>query len=156
MGELDRLTKRAADYEHDALKLYGCLYNFYQYPNLNARYEEIKGHYTRDLIYLGNGACSEVYRMNQFVLKLHTPFKRHITLRSQPARNYGGDPKYNWFLYFKFISHHGLAGVQKFVNCSADAQKMAYKFLIEEKGLSIRTKTNCGLWENVPVIVDWD
>ena len=158
MGELERLSKRAADYDKYIMREFGPLDNFYCSANYYIdEYEEIKGYYTRGLEYVGNGACSHVYRMNRYVLKLHTPYNKKINLKAAPTDSrifHARDREYH-FLFHEFTSENGLGAVQKYINCLPWAQDQAYYLLTKHYNLKINAKSNCGMDDGRALIIDW-
>jgi hypothetical protein len=157
MGELERLIKRAHNYDKSVLNEFGNFNNFYSKAKIfHTRYEEILSYYTRKLEYVGNGACSYVYRMNRYVLKLHVPYDKKINLKAAPtdSRIFHARDREFHFLFHEYTSENGLGAVQKYIDCSREAQIKAYKILTE-KGLEINTKSNCGMNEGAAWIVDW-
>jgi len=152
MNEIEYLSNTAKDYDSWVIENMPDFYNDYLNEKLD-QYELFKDNLINSLKYVNCGTCCSVYRFENYVLKIHTPYDNKINLLCNPTKNNdlgAEESSRNNFLFYDFISENGYAAVQKFVDCSFNAQN---------KARSILGKVNClanfGMNGDVPLIIDW-
>lgn len=152
MNEIEHLTDIAIQYDSWIIKNMPNFYDDYWNENLD-QYELFKNNLINSVKYVSNGTCCSVYRLENYVLKLHTPYCNKINLLCNPTKDNDlgiDESARESFLFYDFISESGYAAVQKFVDCSIEAQN---------KACSILGKVNCirnfGMNGDTPVIIDW-
>lgn len=152
MNEIEYLSDMAIHYDSWIIKNMPNFYDDYWNENLD-QYELFKNNLIFNLKYIDCGTCCSVYRFNNFVLKLHTPYNNKMDLLSNPTKDndLGIDElARESFLFYDFISKNGYAAVQKFVDCSVEAKNKASSILGK-----VNTLSNFGMNGEVPVIIDW-
>jgi hypothetical protein len=166
------------DQYEEFVSLYCTSNNFHAIYGTNLefskKYEEFKKNLVSGLEFCGSGKCCQVYKFDNKVIKLYVPYNEKISLLSYPTReDFEISKQYKepcdetgWkpplavkhFLLCDYITKQGFAAVQKFIDCSSDARKEAYRLfgLIDPFLQRWNHIGNMGLDEGNPVYIDWD
>lgn len=174
------LIRIANEYDNWIMSEYQNINKFYSIVKSEIETEEyIKElmRMTSSLRLINSGQCSYVYHKpgDEYVLKIHYPFNEHVDLNSNPTLEIYDKIKKNpdvsdeevlWynkdavphFLFYDYVSKNGLAAIQKKVDCSYAAQRLAETEFnkINPKLTTWNHRKNYGMDGEKPVYVDWN